>query len=196
MHVDVKVSVWQRIHLPESVSKEDVIDILKNGDIEDLFQSIEEATLEELENSDEDLTPADNDNQATIQFYESDDDNDPIWSNAIPEPVVPEYPETFVLERAIVFKTNEYSDTPSRIRIELLKKDIQRIVRIQKYLKENDITSAKIDFCAELLGYDEDPVPDWHPDAQSLLVYAEKFYYCAQSKYDATDQIESESMSV
>jgi len=84
MHVDVKVSVWKRIELPESATKEEIIKVLEFGElgIDDLFETYADLDYNEVENSEETLTPEDNGGQETIELYCSDEKGDgPIWTN-------------------------------------------------------------------------------------------------------------------
>lgn len=105
MHIDVKVSVWKRIQLPENVSKEQLIETLKLGEegINDLFDQFDDLPYDEVENSEETLTPEDNGYQPTIELYDPEIcGNGPIWTNAehyykSPEPEKPKYPETISL---------------------------------------------------------------------------------------------------
>jgi len=91
MHVDVKVSVWKRIELPEGVSKEKIIKMLESGEsgIDDLFDVYENLDYNEVENSEETLIPEDNSNQETIELYCPDEKGDgPIWTNKPAEVIV------------------------------------------------------------------------------------------------------------
>ena len=84
MHVDVKVSVWKRIELPESATKEEIIKALELGEegINDLFDTYDNLGYDEIENTEETLTPEDNGGQETIELYCSDEKGDgPIWTN-------------------------------------------------------------------------------------------------------------------
>jgi hypothetical protein len=93
MHVEVKVSVWKRIELPENASKEEVIKMLQKGagGINDLFDLFDNLEYNEVDNSEETMDPADIDNQETIELYETEE-NDPIWTNK------PEYPNSISLK--------------------------------------------------------------------------------------------------
>lgn len=85
MHVDIKVSLWKRIELPENVSKDQIIETLKLGEegINDLFDEFDNLEYNEVENSEETLTPEENQYQATIELYDNNLKGDgPIWTNA------------------------------------------------------------------------------------------------------------------
>ena len=89
MHIDVKVSVWKRIELPESATKEEIIKVLELGEegINDLFDNYDNLGYDEIENTEETLTPEDNGGQETIELYCSDEKGDgPIWTNKPDEP--------------------------------------------------------------------------------------------------------------
>jgi len=84
MHIDVKVSVWKRIELPESATKEEIIKALELGEegINDLFDTYDNLGCDEIENAEETLTPEDNGGQETIELYCNDEKGDgPIWTN-------------------------------------------------------------------------------------------------------------------
>jgi len=84
MHIDVKVSVWKRIELPEIVSKEEIIKMLELGEsgIDALFDAYDNIEYNEVENSEETLIPEDNFNQETIELYCPDEKGDrPVWNN-------------------------------------------------------------------------------------------------------------------
>ncbi|HZK93130.1 MAG TPA: hypothetical protein VFC67_02900 [Prolixibacteraceae bacterium] len=97
MHIDVKVSVWKRIELPESATKEEIIKVLEFGElgIDDLFETYTDLDYNEVENSEETLTPVDNGGQETIELYCIDEKGDgPIWTN---KPTESEPESTYVL---------------------------------------------------------------------------------------------------
>ena len=97
MHIDVKVSVWKRIELPESATKEEIIKALELGEegINDLFDTYDNLGYDEIENTEETLTPVDNGGQETIELYCIDEKGDgPIWTN---KPTESEPESTYVL---------------------------------------------------------------------------------------------------
>jgi hypothetical protein len=97
MHIDVKVSVWKRIELPESATKEEIIKVLEFGElgIDDLFETYAYLDYNEVENSEETLTPEDNGGQETIELYCIDEKGDgPVWTN---KPTESEPESTYVL---------------------------------------------------------------------------------------------------
>jgi len=83
MHIDVKVSVWKRIELPESATKEEIIKALELGEegINDLFDTYDNLGYDEIENSEETLTPEDNGGQETIELHSDEKGDGPIWTN-------------------------------------------------------------------------------------------------------------------
>jgi len=91
MHIDIKVSVWKRIELPEGVSKEEIIKMLELGEsgIDALFDAYDNLEYNEVENSEETLMPEDNSNQETIELYCPDERGDgPVWTNKPAEVIV------------------------------------------------------------------------------------------------------------
>jgi hypothetical protein len=82
MHVDVKVSVWKRIYLPESASSDEVIKMLQLGEegINDLFDKYDFLEYNDAPDTEETLTPEDNGGMCTIELY-SDKAHNPIWAN-------------------------------------------------------------------------------------------------------------------
>jgi hypothetical protein len=84
MYVDVKVTVWQRIQLNEKdgVSVEEVIELLKNEGVSELWDDEKERFSPELENileTEEYMNIEDNDECPTIELY--DDDDKFLWAN-------------------------------------------------------------------------------------------------------------------
>jgi hypothetical protein len=84
MYVDVKVTVWQRIQLNEKdgVSVEEVIELLKNEGVSELWDDEKERFSPELENileTEEYMNIEDNDECPTIELY--NDDNKFLWAN-------------------------------------------------------------------------------------------------------------------
>jgi hypothetical protein len=84
MYVDVKVTVWQRIQLNEKdgVSVEEVIELLKNEGVSELWDDEKERFSPELENileTEEYMNIEDNDECPTIELYNDDDKF--LWAN-------------------------------------------------------------------------------------------------------------------
>ena len=83
-HIDFKVSNWKRLVLPDSITDEQVKEILnKYIDIEDIIEAIIGLTKESLmehtsPDSEEFLYPADNGNQPTVDFFV---DGNSVWNN-------------------------------------------------------------------------------------------------------------------
>lgn len=80
-YIDVKVTVWNRLHFSEQSNMQGIADLIKEDGLEEVIDDnlgfIESETLYDTE---EKLTPADNDNQATIEVYADDTE---IWTNEI-----------------------------------------------------------------------------------------------------------------
>ena len=84
MHVDVKITMWMRVELPEDMSKEEAIDILeKTGSVDEFFDNEElypdfQFEYVDIENTEEDMSVEENDGQSTLELYE---DEELIWQN-------------------------------------------------------------------------------------------------------------------
>lgn len=82
MYVDVKVTTWQRVQLPESLTKEQVIETLKGCEpsVNDLWDLDENLEYQPLFETEEYITVSQNDEIQTVELF---DDNDVmIWNNA------------------------------------------------------------------------------------------------------------------
>ena len=90
-HVDEKVSIWNRVHFEiEAESKEAAIEYIKKHrkfnsyELEsqiasDMDKDVEFIETETLYETSENLSPSDNGGQATLEFY--DEDNELIATN-------------------------------------------------------------------------------------------------------------------
>ena len=84
-HIDFKVSNWKRLVIPDSITDEQVKEILAQYiDIEDVIEAIIEKTQESLmehtvPDSEEFLYPADNGDQPTVDFFVADNS---VWNNS------------------------------------------------------------------------------------------------------------------
>jgi len=84
MNVDVKVTAWRRVELPEEMTKEEAIKILESHNSVDYFFDEDEYFKEkypnhtfeyqEVENSEEDMTTKENGNQSTIELHDFPND--------------------------------------------------------------------------------------------------------------------------
>ena len=84
MNVDVKVTAWRRVELPEEMTKEEAIEILeRTGSVNeffdewDLFKKIypnHTFEYQEVDDSEEDMTPEENGNQSTLELHDTNDD--------------------------------------------------------------------------------------------------------------------------
>ena len=82
MYVDVKVTVWQRIQLneDESITTDDVIEIIKEEGINSLFNLTSlDANCETLDNTEVYINPEENKGCSTIELY--DDYGKLLWQN-------------------------------------------------------------------------------------------------------------------
>ena len=82
MQVDFKISVWERVEVPEE-KKEMVLKALKNGEVStanELLELIDDATyFGKMDDTEEDLTPADNNDNPTIDVL--NENGETIWQN-------------------------------------------------------------------------------------------------------------------
>lgn len=105
-----------------------------------------------------------------------------------------------VITKDIIFRSDEYSGYPCKVRVEFTPDDFNRIARVQSLIKDNDrfgINSIRIDSAGyTLLNEDDGSEEDWKDEGGELIVYPESVYFYAQNKYDASDQIESEAITL
>lgn len=99
MHVDFKITIWERVTFDEE-HNEAVLQAIKDGKINsanDLFNFIAEISgdmnvdCEKLDGTDEQMTPEENDGQSTIEVWEQGSSDVPsrasmgdvcIWDNS------------------------------------------------------------------------------------------------------------------
>lgn len=78
-YIDVKVTVWNRLHFSEESNMQGIVDLIKEDGLDEVIDDklgfIESETLFDTE---ERITPADNGNQSTIEVYA---DGTEIWTN-------------------------------------------------------------------------------------------------------------------
>jgi hypothetical protein len=86
MHVDFKITTWERVFIPES-DREKVLELLKSKTVEsaeDLFNELDADDLirEEVEEVSIQMTVEENDGNSTIEMYE--ETGSPIlWQNGL-----------------------------------------------------------------------------------------------------------------
>lgn len=81
MHIDFKMTTWERVIIPECFQKE-IEEAILLGDINDpndLYNYFDDPEWEKLIECDEHIKPKDNGNEATIEAYDSY--NKEIWNN-------------------------------------------------------------------------------------------------------------------
>jgi len=104
MYIDVKVTAWRRVELPEEMTKEEAIEILESHNSIDYFFDEDEYFKEkypnhifeyqEVEHSEEDMTTKENGNQSTLELHECEYDlenNVILWENykeGIDKPII------------------------------------------------------------------------------------------------------------
>jgi hypothetical protein len=80
-YIDVKVTVWNRLHFSEESNMQGISDLIKEEGLDEVIDDklgfLESETLFDTE---ERMTPAENGNQATIEVYA---DSKEIWTNEI-----------------------------------------------------------------------------------------------------------------
>ena len=80
-YVDVKCTVWQRVHFTDDADMEKVIQQIKEGDINIIYdQSNGFMECETLYDTEVHIAPKDNHGDATVEVYKG---NQIIWENSI-----------------------------------------------------------------------------------------------------------------
>jgi len=80
MNIDIKVTSWERITIPEQIEKE-VVKMLKDGhSIMDIIGKYKDLYVEQLEYTSEFLEVEDNGGNPTVELL--DDEGEIIWDNA------------------------------------------------------------------------------------------------------------------
>ena len=79
MHVDVKVTTWQRVEISNDATEKEVIDTIKNSSHFNLWDNEIATGYEALVDTEEEMTPEENGGAATIEVY--NDEKACIWSN-------------------------------------------------------------------------------------------------------------------
>lgn len=75
MHIDFKVTTWERVEIPEGKEKE-VLSKIKDGsissgnDLFDLFNDDGNLTCDKLDDTDEPMTPEENGGSSTMEVWE------------------------------------------------------------------------------------------------------------------------------
>ena len=129
MHIDVKVSVWKRIELPESATKEEIIQELEFGEvgIDDLFDTYDNLGYDEIENTEETLTPEDNGGQETIELYSYEKEDGPIWTNKSSAELfhcdLINYTHSLNMKKVKFIGEGKTSNSPETWSIEMVRKD-------------------------------------------------------------------------
>lgn len=80
MHVDFKITTWERINVPEE-KEEEVLKLMQSGEIEtgaDLADYLGGCDIEHLLEVDEYMTPEENGGFSTIELYQN---NEMTWQN-------------------------------------------------------------------------------------------------------------------
>lgn len=82
MHIDFKISTWERVEIPSELEQE-VLEAIKTGKITSTSDLVDKYSLDwdKMEETDEQLIPADNDGQSTIEVFQNKGDSKAIWMN-------------------------------------------------------------------------------------------------------------------
>jgi hypothetical protein len=79
-YVDIKVTIWQRVHFEESADMNKVVETIITDGIDYIYDENDLGFChsETLYDTEEQLTVAENGNQATVEVYGN---NELIWQN-------------------------------------------------------------------------------------------------------------------
>jgi hypothetical protein len=83
MHINYKCSVWRRLHLPDDITKEEVIEYLRKEAVEQFssgaaFSDLRATHDDFLYDTEEDLSVIDNGGSCTVELF---DDIEEVWDN-------------------------------------------------------------------------------------------------------------------
>lgn len=84
-YIDIKVTIWQRLHFGDEVNMQEVIKKLEQGYLPAELCDIPELEFQECEtlfDTEEFITPIENDGQSTIEVYEGENVQECIWNNS------------------------------------------------------------------------------------------------------------------
>jgi len=82
MHVDFKITAWERVFIPEGHEQE-ILDKIKSGEIDSangVFETDLDCPIERLTETDEQMTPEENGGQCTLEVYKGTSTNS-IYKN-------------------------------------------------------------------------------------------------------------------
>lgn len=105
-----------------------------------------------------------------------------------------------IIFKEIAFRIDgSESSNIDTIKLTFEKTDIDNIKKLTQICKENEcIFSIKM-FFDNFAFIDEDEkdiTSEWRADVSQIIVYKDSFYFYAQNKWDAADQIESSEISL
>jgi hypothetical protein len=100
-----------------------------------------------------------------------------------------------ILKVKVSFISNEYTTHPTAFKLELTEEIVKLVQDASNLLKIfTEFESISIPYQAEYSGVSDEQ--DWVADGGVLKVFKNTVYYYEQSKYDCSDQIESEGIPV
>lgn len=86
MHVDFKITTWERVYVPKG-KEEEFMELIRNKEIEsagDMFTQDENCVIERIDDVDEQMTPDENNGFSTLEVFLDISEN-PIFTNAEPQ---------------------------------------------------------------------------------------------------------------
>ena len=116
------------------------------------------------------------------------------------------HPPKVSIKKPIVFYSNEYSGHPECVKLEFTPETLHRIATVQCLIIQYKLYSVKIEIpngFTLMADNEEEDSEDctenavwWRHDGETFIIYETGFYFYAQSKYDAADQIESDLITI
>lgn len=104
--------------------------------------------------------------------------------------------KTKTFKLAVGWTTEYFPGDVENVVLELDESDIEKILKHRQYLKDNpDLYKVVQSANAEFLD-SEGEETDFRTEGPDLFIFKERVYIYAQSKYDASTQIESESLDI
>ena len=83
-YVDIKYTIWQRVHFHKETNMNEIIELIKTGNEDSIFdEELGFMENEVLYDTEEQLSLEDNEGNATIEVYQGNDNGNQelIWDN-------------------------------------------------------------------------------------------------------------------